>query len=40
MKLNDDTDNHIISNRGLFISLMMLFVLYVGFMLLLGEWIT
>jgi hypothetical protein len=40
MKLDDDNDKHIISNRGLFISLMGLFVLYVGFMLLLGEWIT
>jgi hypothetical protein len=39
MKLDDDNDTHIISNRGLFISLMTLFVLYVGFMMLLGEWI-
>jgi len=39
MKLDDDNDRHIISNQGLFISLMGLFVLYVGFMLLLGEWL-
>jgi hypothetical protein len=37
MKSNDD--EHTVSNRGLFIFLMMLFVSYIGFMLLLGEWI-